>query len=55
MDKSIFQLRGVWFLSFLFNFMTTYILCNGNSVGPDQTPRYAASDLGLHCLSFPGF
>ena len=21
-----------------------------NSVEPDQTPRYAASDLGLHCL-----
>ena len=21
-----------------------------NSVGPDQTPRSAASDLGLHCL-----
>ena len=24
---------------------------NANSVGPDQTPRTAASDLGLHCLS----
>ena len=23
---------------------------NANSVGPDQTPRYAASDLGLQCL-----
>ena len=23
---------------------------NANSVDPDQTPRYAASDLGLHCL-----
>ena len=22
-----------------------------NSVDPDQTPRSAASDLGLHCLS----
>ena len=21
-----------------------------NSGGPDQTPRFAASDLGLHCL-----
>ena len=21
-----------------------------NSEDPDQTPRYAASDLGLHCL-----
>ena len=25
-------------------------LCNANSVDPDQTPRSAASDLGLHCL-----
>ena len=25
-------------------------LCNANSVDPDQTPRVAASDLGLHCL-----
>ena len=24
--------------------------CNANSVDPDQTPRSAASDLGLHCL-----
>ena len=24
---------------------------NANSVDPDQTPRSAASDLGLHCLS----
>ena len=23
---------------------------NSNSVDPDQTPRSAASDLGLHCL-----
>ena len=23
---------------------------NANIVGPDQTPRSAASDLGLHCL-----
>ena len=24
---------------------------NANSAEPDQTPRSAASDLGLHCLS----
>ena len=24
---------------------------NANSVDPDQTPRSAASDLGLYCLS----
>ena len=30
----------------------TYIpVFNANSVDPDQTPRSAASDLGLHCLS----
>ena len=26
-----------------------------NSVDPDQTPRSAASDLGLHCLYRPGY
>ena len=26
------------------------IVFNANSVDPDQTPRSAASDLGLHCL-----
>ena len=23
---------------------------NANSIYPDQTPHYAASDLGIHCL-----
>ena len=26
------------------------LILNANSVDPDQTPRSAASDLGLHCL-----
>ena len=26
---------------------------NTNSVDSDQTPRSVASDLGLHCFSFP--
>ena len=26
---------------------------NANSVDPDQTLCFAASDLGLHCLSMP--
>ena len=26
-----------------------------NSVYPDQTPHYVASDLGLHCLPLTGF
>ena len=25
-------------------------VCTANHVDPDQTPRCAASDLGLHCL-----
>ena len=25
-------------------------VCRANSVDPDQTPRFAASDLGLQCL-----
>ena len=28
---------------------------NANSVNPDQTPRSAASDLGLHCLPMSFF
>ena len=27
------------------------IVVNTNSVDPDKTPRSAAADLGLHCLS----
>ena len=26
---------------------------HANSVDPDQTPRSAASDLGVHCLQMP--
>ena len=28
---------------------------NANSVDADQTPRLAASDLGLHCLTMSHF
>ena len=28
-------------------------IVNDNSVDPDQTPHFAASDLGLHCLPMP--
>ena len=31
----------------MFNMISCFI---ANSVDPDQTPRSAASDLGLHCL-----
>ena len=28
-------------------------VCIAKSIDPDQTPRSAASDLGLHCLQRP--
>ena len=31
------------------------VSCMANSVDPDQTPRSAASDLGLYCLLRPVF
>ena len=40
---------GVWLLLLLSCFIGISEL-NANSVDPDQTPRSAASDLGLHCL-----
>ena len=30
-------------------------MVNANGVDPEQTPRFAASDLGLHYLSFTPF
>ena len=50
LDRSISYVREVW-LVFLSSpcFVETSVL-NANSVDPDQTPRSAASDLGLHCL-----
>ena len=36
---------------FYFNSLNRFIcLLNANSVDENQTPRFAASDLGLHCL-----
>ena len=47
---SIFHSRGVWCnFSFLFYFELIFLLAD--SEDPDQTPRSAASDLGLHCLT----
>ena len=45
LDESIFHLRDVWCIFFFF-----IIFLWAKSVDPDQTPRSAASDLGLHCL-----
>ena len=49
LDESILHLRGVWCnFSFLSYFWWKFMLAN--SVDLDQTPRSAATDLGLHCL-----
>ena len=48
LDRSISNIRGVWLISIITIFdRNSCIKC---SVNPDQTPRSAASDLGLHCL-----
>ena len=39
-----------WYFSFLFKFSKKQQLLFANSVEPDQTPCFAASDLVLHCL-----
>ena len=49
MNGSFLNRRGVWFVLLLSCFIKNPVL-NVNSVDSDQTPRSAASDLGLHCL-----
>ena len=39
------------FSFFLIKIIIAHFL--NNSGDPDQTPRFVASDLGLHCLSMP--
>ena len=34
----------------LLSYFVAFSELNANSIGPDQTPQSAASDLGLHCL-----
>ena len=41
--------KGFWSV-LLLPWFTEIPVLNANSVDPDQTPRSAASDLGLHCL-----
>ena len=48
LDRFISNKRGVWLVFNISMFYRNF--CKANSVGPDQTPRSAASDLGLHCL-----
>ena len=49
LDRSISYIRGVW-LFLLLSCSLEISELNANSVDLDQTPRFAASDLGLHCL-----
>ena len=49
LDRSIFYIKGVW-LVFIIIMFCRISKFNANSVDPDQTPRSAASDLGLRCL-----
>ena len=48
MDQNIFVIRDPWwYFSLCANLNRTF--CK-ETVDPDQTPRSAASDLGLYCL-----
>ena len=49
LDISNSYIRSVW-LVFLISMLCRNSELNANSVDPDQTPRSAASDLGLCCL-----
>ena len=42
------ELFGEFFFSFLFNFQKNIL--KANSGDSDRTPRFVASELGLHCL-----
>ena len=50
LDESIFNFGGVWCTFSFFFFLLELIFRLANSEDPDQTPRSAASDLGLHYL-----
>ena len=51
LTRFISYIRGVWLVFLLISCFVEVCELNANSVDPDQTPRSAASDLGLHCLS----
>ena len=46
----ILNRRDIWLFLLLACFAEIPVF-NANNVDPDQTPRFAAFDLGLHCLS----
>ena len=50
LDRSINNRRDVWLVFFILPCFIANPEFHANSVDPDQKPRYAASDLGLHCL-----
>ena len=50
LDWSIFNTKSVWLIFQYTMFYRFFFVFNANSVDPDQTPRSAASDLGLDCL-----
>ena len=50
LDRSISYIRDILLVLLLPSFIEIPVF-NANSLDPDQTPRFAASDLGLHCLS----
>ena len=49
LERSFSYIRDVW-LVFIISCFVEISETNANSVDRDQTPRSAASDLGLHCL-----
>ena len=49
LDRFISYIRGV-LLVFILSCFVEIPELNANTVDPDQTPHFAASDLGLHCL-----
>ena len=49
--NSPFPFQGLLGCMFRFYQNSNRTFCKKNSGDPDQTPRSAASDLGLHCLS----
>ena len=52
LDESISSRKVVW-LVFIVSIFVDISELKANSIDPHQTPRSAASDLGLHCLPVP--
>ena len=54
LNRSISSRMGVCTILLLQCFIEMHVH-GAKSVDPDQTPHYAATDLGLYCLSMPIF